>query len=91
MVLSIEPNVVGYCGPAMVFYREPEHRPQHLNQPMPLDHNEQLPLAIMPVLALGDSRLGDDDGDLATVLGDDQFGEGNTVVNVHLQGILELL
>lgn len=56
-----------------------------------MDNDELLPLAVVPVLAHGDAGLADVDGDLATVLGVDQLGEGAAVIGVHLQGILELL
>ena len=62
-----------------------------LNEAVALDDDELLPLAVVPVLALGDSGPGDIDGDLAAILSVDQLCEGATVVDVHLQGILELL
>ena len=62
-----------------------------LNEAVALDDDELLPLAVVPVLALGDAGLADVDGDLAAVLGVDQLGEGAAVIEVHLQGILELL
>ena len=62
-----------------------------LNEAVALDDDELLPLAVMPVLALGDAGLADVDGDLAAVLGVDQLGEGAAGIGVHLQGILELL
>ena len=39
----------------------------------------------MPVLALGDARFADVDAYLTAVQGVNQFGEGASVVHVHLQ------
>ena len=57
-----------------------------LNQAVAADHHEKLPLGVVPVLALGDSRLGDVHGNLAAVSGFQQFGKAAPDVCVHLQG-----
>ena len=49
------------------------------------DDDEELPLGVVPVLALGDAGLGDVDGDLAAIEGVDELGEGAAVVDVHLE------
>ena len=61
-----------------------------LNQTVTSDHNEQLPLGVVPVLPLGNARTADVDAHLSAVGGVHQLGERATVVHVHLQGILEL-
>jgi len=53
--------------------------------------DEELPLRVVPVLTLGDARLADVDADLTTVEGVDEFGEGTSVVYVHLQWGSDLL
>ena len=60
-----------------------------LNQAMTSNHNEQLPLGVVPVLPLGDSGTADVDAHLSTVGGMNQLGKGATVVHIHLQSILE--
>ena len=62
-----------------------------LNQSVTCHHNEQLPLGVVPVLPLGDSRTADVDAHLPAVGGMHQFRERAAVVHVHLQGILELV
>ena len=49
------------------------------------DHDKELPLCVMPMLPLGDARLADVDGDLTTVEGMHQLGEGAPVIHIHLQ------
>ena len=49
------------------------------------DHDELLPLGVVPVLALGDAGLGDVDAHLAAVQRVDQFRERAALVDVHLQ------
>ena len=46
-----------------------------LNESMTADYDEGLPLAVMPMLALGDSWLGDVDAHLAMREGVEEFGE----------------
>ena len=59
--------------------------PTLLDEAVTADHNEELPLGVVPVLTLGYTGLGDVDADLAAIQGVHQLGEGATVVNVHLQ------
>ena len=54
-------------------------------------HDEQLPLGVVPVLALGNAGAADVDGHLAAVGGVDELGKGAPVVRVHFQGVLELI
>ena len=56
----------------------------HLDQAMTVNHNEDLPLALMPVLTLCDTGLADVDGHLPVVQCADQFGEAATLVDIHL-------
>ena len=62
-----------------------------LDQPVAVHHDELLPLAVVPVLALGDAGLADVDAHLAAVGGMHQLREAAAVVAVHLHGILELV
>ena len=48
-------------------------------------YDEELPLGVVPVLALCDAWLADIDAHLTTIKGVDEFGEGASVVDVHLQ------
>lgn len=57
----------------------------HLDQAVTLDDDELLPLAVVPVLALGDSWPGDVDAHLAAIRSMHQLGEGAAGVGVHLQ------
>ena len=61
-----------------------------LNQSVTGNHDEQLPLGVVPVLPLGDARAADVDAHLPAVGSMHQLGERATVVHVHLQGILKL-
>ena len=56
-----------------------------LNEAVTFDDNELLKLGVVPVLTLGDARLGDVDADLSCVEGVYQLGEAASVINVHLQ------
>ncbi len=47
--------------------------------------DEELPLGVVPVLALGDSRLGDIDAYLTDVGALDKLGERAALIDVHLQ------
>ena len=58
---------------------------------MTADYDEGFPLAVVPMLALGDSWLGDVDAHLATVEGVEEFGETASCVHVHLEAIDGLL
>ena len=49
------------------------------------DDDELLPFGVVPVLALGDTGLGDVDADLPAVEGADEFGERAPLVAVHLE------
>ena len=57
-----------------------------LDEAVAVDDNEELPLGVVPVLALGDAGTADVDGDLAAIEGVHQLGEGAAGVNIHLQG-----
>ena len=57
----------------------------HLDESVTFYHYELLPFGVVPVLALGDARFADVDADLTAVQGVNQFGEGASVVHVHLQ------
>ena len=54
------------------------------------DHQEPLPLAHVPVVALGDAGLAHVDGDLAALGRAQELGERATVVGVGLQAIGEV-
>ena len=56
-----------------------------LNKSVARDYREVLELAVVPVLALGDSGLGDVDAHLTTVERVHQLGERTTVVHIHFQ------
>ena len=62
-----------------------------LNQSVTCNHDEQLPLGVVPVLPLGDARTADVDGHLTAIGSVYQLVKGATVVHVHLQGVLELV
>ena len=62
-----------------------------LNQPVAVHHDELLPLAVVPVLALGDAGLADIDAHLTAVSGMHQLCEAASVVAVHLHRVLELV
>ena len=62
-----------------------------LDEAVTAHHNEELPLGVVPMLALGNARLGNINRNLATIQCMDQFGEAATVVNVHLQREGDLL
>ena len=73
------------------FHRFPGVDVPLLNQAMTGDHNEQLPLGVVPVLPLGDAWTADVDAHLTAIGGVHQFRERATVIHVHLEGILELV
>ena len=56
-----------------------------LDEAVATDHDEELPLGVVPVLSLGDAWLADVDAHLATIQGMHQLGEGSSVVDIHLQ------
>ena len=56
-----------------------------LNQAMPCNHHEELPFGIVPMLTLGDSRLGDVHRYLTTVLRAEQLCETSPGIDIHLQ------
>ena len=62
-----------------------------LNQTMTSHYDEQFPLAVVPVLPLGDSRATDIDGHLSTICCVNQLCKRTAIVHIHLQGILELV
>ena len=62
-----------------------------LNQAVTGHHDEQLPLGVVPVLPLSDTRAADIDGNLPTVCRVNQFRERATVVHVRLQCVLEFV
>ena len=62
-----------------------------LNESVPGNHNKQLPLRVVPVLAFCNTRFADIDRNLSTVLGVHQFRKAAAVVHIHLHGVLELV
>ena len=62
-----------------------------LNQRTAADDDEELPLAVVPVLPLGDAGLADVDAELTAIDGLDQLGEGAAVVAVHFECELEFI
>ena len=56
-----------------------------LDEAVTTDHDEELPLGVVPVLSLGNARLADVDAHLTTIQGMNQLGEGSSGVDVHLQ------
>ena len=60
-----------------------------LDQGLSTYNKELLVLGMVPVVALGDSRLGNIHRELAALGGPDDLGEAAAVVNVHLQSIAE--
>ena len=62
-----------------------------LDQGPAAHHDEQLPLAVVPVLTLGYSRFRDVDAELAALGRLQQLGERAPLVCVHLQGEYRLL
>ena len=62
-----------------------------LDQGPAAHHDEQLPLAVVPVLTLGDSRFRDVDAELAALRGLQQLRERAALVCVHLQRKYRLL
>ena len=62
-----------------------------LDEAVTVHHDELLPLAVVPVLPLGDARPTDVDGYLPAVLRVHQLREAAAVVHVHLQRVLELV
>ena len=55
-----------------------------LNESMSADYREVLELAVVPVLALGDSGLGDVDADLTMGEGVEELGEAASGIDIHL-------
>ena len=47
-------------------------------------YHEELPLGVVPMLALGDPRLGDVHGELPAIPGFQQLREAAPIVHVHL-------
>ena len=72
-------------------YRFPSVDVPFLNQAMTCDHNEKLPLGVVPVLSLGDARTADVDAHLPAIGGVYQLCKGTTVVRIHLEGVLKLV
>ena len=62
-----------------------------LDQAVTSHYNEQLPLGVVPVLPLGDSRTADVDRHLTAISGVHQFRERATVVHVHFEGVLKFV
>ena len=56
----------------------------HLYKAMTADYDEGFPLAVMPMLALGDSGLGDVDADLTMGEGVEELGEAASGIDIHL-------
>ena len=62
-----------------------------LNQSVTGNHDEQLPLRVVPVLPLRDARAADIDGHLTAIGGMHQFSKRATVVHVHFQSVLKFV
>ena len=62
-----------------------------LNKSVSRDYCEVLELAVVPVLALGDSGLGDVDADLTMSEGVEELGEAAAGIDIHLVVIDGLL
>jgi len=62
-----------------------------LDQGLPAYHHKLLALAVVPMVALGDSRLGDVHRELASFSSTDNLGEAAPVIGIHLQSIAELV
>ncbi len=60
-------------------------QPALLDEPMPGDHDEELPFGVMPMLPLRDARLGDVDGHLAGVQRMHELRERAAVIDIHLE------
>ena len=58
-----------------------------LNQCFTRDHDKELPLCVMPVLALGNTRVGDIDAELAVTNGFNKLGKGATGIHIGLQRV----
>lgn len=56
-----------------------------LDEAVARDDDELFPLGVVPMLALGDTRLRNVDTHLSAVEGVDEFGERTTLVYIHLQ------
>lgn len=61
------------------------------DQAVAMDHDELLPLGVVPVLALGDTRLGDVNAHLTAVSGVDKLSEAIPGIAVHFHSVFELL
>ena len=62
-----------------------------LDQGLSTYNKELLALGVVPMIALGDSALGDVHRELASFSSPDNLSEGAAVVNVHLKRIAELV
>ena len=62
-----------------------------LDQPVAMYHDELLPLAVVPVLTLCNTGLGDIDADLTAICCMHQLSKATTIVTVHLERIFKLL
>lgn len=62
-----------------------------LDQAMAMNHDKLLPFGVMPVLAFGNARLTDIDGNLTTVRRMYQLSKTSSVIAVHFHRIFELL
>lgn len=56
-----------------------------LDQSVTGNDDEKFPFAVMPMLAFGDTRLGDVDAELSAVRGFEQFRERAARIAIHLQ------
>ena len=65
--------------------------PALLDEPTASNHDEELPLGVMPMLPLRDARLGDIDRDLAGVQRMHELSERAAIIDVHLQRECDLL
>ena len=55
-----------------------------LDEAMAGHYHKELPLGVVPVLALGDPRLGDVHGELSAISGFQQLREAAPIIHVHL-------
>ena len=62
-----------------------------LNEAVTGNDSEVLELAVMPVLALGDSRLGDVDADLTMSEGVEELGEAASGIDIHFVAVYRFL
>ena len=62
-----------------------------LNESMPAYHYERFPLAVMPVLPLGDPGFGDVDAELPAACCFEKLGKAAALIDIHFQRIFEFV